>query len=69
MKWLIVVLLGGCATAELREQHCAKVCIDRHGWKPCAGVYYSWVEHRGCYCRLWNQQMTYEGHLGPWRPE
>lgn len=68
---LSLLMLGGCVERmELRGQQCAHVCIDRHGAKPSAGVYYSWVEHGGCYCRLWNQQMTYEGHLSDkWRPE
>lgn len=68
MKWILALFLVGCAEipcehgrlrAHDQNQHCADVCSERHG-----AFLYSWVEHREqCYCRLFNQQMTYEGHL------
>lgn len=65
---LIVVslLLPGCERAELREQHCAQICIAKHGKRAWA----SWMEHEHCWCRLADMTKADEGPLPKgWRPE
>ena len=46
------------------------VCIDRLGVHRQSGVYGSWTEGAGCYCRPWEGRTVYEGRLSDkWRPE
>ena len=70
MKLLLALLLVGCARQEIREQHCAHLSIERHGWHPPDGTYGTWTRGERCYTRLWNRRRVYEGKLGDqWRPE
>lgn len=68
---LLLVFVGGCGyRQEIRDQHCASVCIANHGAAPPLGAYGSITKGDRCYCQLWNQLVTNEGKLDDgWRPE
>lgn len=73
MRALIIVtmLIAGCAyRQEVREQHCAQICIDKLGVHRQTGVYGSWAESNRCYCRPWEGPTVFAGRLNDkWRPE
>lgn len=71
-----VAFLAGMAAGcyldrvEFREQHCAKLSIERHGWHRPRGAYSTHVEGTRCYTKLWNGERVDEGKLDDrWRPE
>jgi len=64
------MLLGCVERQELREQHCAHLAIERHGYRPPNGVYGTWTHGDRCYARLWSHTRVFEGHVGDdWRGE
>ena len=75
MRALVIVtaLAAGCiARQEIREQHCAHICIDTYGVNKQTGIYGSYTKGDRCYCVPWrgHGRTRYEGHIGDaWRPE
>lgn len=70
---MLFMWMSGCACVykqEIREQHCAHVCIDMLGVHKQTGAYGSWVDGDRCHCKPWEGKSIDAGRLDDnWRPE
>jgi len=64
LVFVVCIALAGCIERqELREQHCARLAIERHGYRLPVGVYGTWTRGAQCYVRLWDHTLVREGEV------